>query len=78
MKNGSMENPQLKPGVVVLTGFKDISDKEATSYLGPQTPNFGGFECCPPQEWGARGAFYRYSLFEKTPKEATLSRNVLD
>ena len=29
--------------------------------------NFGGFESCPPQDWGDRGAFSRYSLFEKTP-----------
>ncbi|MGD1854487.1 MAG: Fic family protein [Leptolyngbyaceae cyanobacterium] len=45
---------------------KDFSGKEVISYPGPQTPNFGGFESCPPQNRGARGAFDRYSLFEKT------------
>jgi tRNA pseudouridine32 synthase/23S rRNA pseudouridine746 synthase len=39
-----------------------VPSQPATSHPGPQTPNSGGFESCPPQNWGARGAFNRDSL----------------
>ncbi len=29
--------------------------REARGYSGPQTPNAGGFEVCPAQDWGTPG-----------------------
>lgn len=42
--------------------IESVSRKEATRYLGPQTPNIAGFESFPFEDWVAGVIFHWYSF----------------